>query len=93
MGREAEMAGKTQGEKIDELQQNMATLTERLDNLVRFLESQDVPGLLTRVALLEQRVEDLRHGKEEWARRLWVIVGALLSAAVGALFGYYLRGR
>jgi hypothetical protein len=51
------------------------------------------PGLLTRVTLLEQRVEDLRHGKEEWARRLWVIVGALLSAAAGALLGYYLRGR
>lgn len=73
------MAGRTQGEKVDELMRAVATLTARLDNLQRdvnsFGDDQDrtataLAALTTRAAVLEHQVSDLRKGQEEWGRRL-----------------------
>ena len=83
---------KTQGEKIDELTKLVAILSERMDNLIP--EVNDSRGLIrdliTRVAVLEQKVEDLRTGRQELVRRLWMIFAPLVSGFLGALILYFL---
>jgi hypothetical protein len=94
------MAGRTQGEKIDELMRVTTSLAARVDNLEgaerdlkaahgRFRE--ELAGLTVRLALLEHQMNDLRKGKEEWGRRLWAIVGPILGALVGGVIGYFLH--
>jgi hypothetical protein len=85
------VAGKTQGEKVDELMQAVATLTERLDNLREEVKGLDLTGVTTRLAVVEKQLEDFKKGKEEWGRRLWAILGPILGAVIGVLVGYLLR--
>src|SRR5262245_5159827 len=88
------MAGKTQGDKIDELMKQTAILTERLDNLGADLQEEETAGrqqtdrindLTTRVALLEQRVGDLQKAAEEGSRKRWTLVGPVVGAVVSVL--------
>jgi hypothetical protein len=88
------MAGKTQGEKIDELLQSYSSLTERVGH-VRFqvdrLDSTqaetttDLAALTTRVAVLEHQVIDLRKASEEGGRRWWSLVPALIGGIAGSV--------
>lgn len=78
----------TQGEKIEELSKLAAALNERVDNLRE--QVIDLRELIAKVAVLEQKVEDLRAGGQEWARRLWMILAPLVSGILGALLLYYL---
>ena len=70
----------------------IAILSERMDNLIP--EVNDSRGLIrdliTRVAVLEQKVEDLRTSRQELVRRLWMIFAPLVSGLLGALILYFL---
>ena len=81
------MAGKTQGDKIDELAQAVATLTERVDTLRREVGelSKLTRDQTTQVALLEQQVLDMRRTAEEGSRRRWALLPALLGAVIGRI--------
>jgi hypothetical protein len=85
-----EMAGKTQGDKIDELSQAVATLTERVDTLRREVAevSARTRDLTTRVALIEQQVSDMRRVAEESSRRWWAFLPALLGAVIGGILTF-----
>jgi hypothetical protein len=50
-------------------------------------------GLPLQVALLQQRVDDMREGWKTWAQRLWMILGPLLGAVVGASLTYYFNKK
>jgi hypothetical protein len=78
-----EMARKTDGEKIDELVTVAAVLTERLSAVREEIE--DLPGLITRVALLEQQFNDLRNRAEETSRWRWSLVPAIVGAILGGI--------
>ncbi len=77
------MARKTDGEKIDELMTVVATLTERLNSVHE--ETEDLPGLITRVALLEQQFNDLRNRADESSRRRWSLVPVIVGAILGGM--------
>lgn len=85
------MARKSEGEKIDELEKLVATLTERLNELKEEVRDLDLPRLSQRVAVLENQVEELKKSKEEWGRRAWAIVGPIVGAIGGALATYLIR--
>jgi hypothetical protein len=68
----------TQGEKVDELQRNMATMTERVDTVLKVVDAlQDTATELLRdlanvrrehekeIALLKRDVEELKKWKED----------------------------
>lgn len=77
------MAVKTNTEKIDELSRVVATLTARLDYVKSTTDK--VPEIITKFAVIEDRVAELRNRADETARRKWSIVPALVGATVGAL--------
>lgn len=81
------MPRKSDGQKVDELMVNMAALTERLDNARRDLDR--LFDLTIRVALLEQRLNDLQQGWERWLQRLWMLLAPLVGAVVGSLLTSY----
>jgi hypothetical protein len=59
------MARKSDGEKIDELQQIVSTLVERLDNVRREMIDRE------RVAPIEERLNEFKRTIEEAGRRRW----------------------
>ncbi len=85
------MAKPTHDEIIRELTRDVAVLKTRVDNAER--DALALPDLITKVALLQQRVDDMHEGWKAWAQRLWMIVGPLAGAAVGALLTYYLNKK
>lgn len=92
------MARKTDGEKIDELVITVAILTERVDGLIEKMDALgDLAGrvvvLEQRMNALEQRFADLRHGREQWLHRAWMLLAPLVGAVVGSLLTYYLNAR
>lgn len=81
------MPRKSDGQKVDDLMVNMAALTERLDNARRDLDR--LFDLTIRVALLEQRLNDLQQGWERWLQRLWMLLAPLVGAVDGSLLTSY----
>lgn len=77
--------------RITKLEQLVAVLTDRLDDLRRKVEGDNVPARAQRVAVLESQVKDLREGSQEWARRAWTVVGPILGAVVGATRTYIFK--
>ena len=75
------MARKADGEKIDELLILVATVQERLNAVLKEIEG--LRALTTKVALLEQQYDDLRHRAEEASRRRWSLLPAVVSAVLG----------
>ncbi len=82
------MAVPTHTEIIREITRDVELLKDRVDTLRR-----DVGGIPIQVALLQPRVDDLREGWKIWAARVWMILGPLLGAAVGALLNSYLNKK
>jgi hypothetical protein len=85
---------KTHGEQIRELSSLVATLSERVDNAraeidrvdaAQYRSAEALTALSTRVALLEDRLGELKRVMEEGGRRRWVVIGALVGALVGSL--------
>jgi septal ring factor EnvC (AmiA/AmiB activator) len=86
------MAGKTQGEQIRELWINVATLTERVNNVrediarVEAAHSRTAAALAEldkKVAVIDERLGELKKGLEEANRRR----SALLPPVVGGIAG------
>ena len=90
----------TNTEKIDELNRLVAALVGRVDKIESEVEwTSDLVEKL-RAALEEQRVwrasverdvADLKSHRDEWGRRSWTIVMALLTAFIGGVVGYLLK--
>ncbi|MGH7173703.1 MAG: hypothetical protein ACRELF_18975 [Gemmataceae bacterium] len=66
------MTRKSDGEKIDELMVNVATLTERLDSV-----REDVREL-------KHEIQELKQDLRESRQRLWLLVPPLVAAFVSA---------
>lgn len=81
------MAKPTHDEIIRELSREVAILKEH--RLVVINEMQRLRELETRVALVEQRVDDMRLGWDRWLTRAWMI----LAPVVAAIAAYYLGLR
>src|SRR5262249_22969167 len=84
---------KTQGDKIDELSQLTATITERLDNVRRDVETLSTRGQKTddslndvrrNLAVIEERLNEMKRAIEEGSRRRWSIVPSLIGAVIGS---------
>ncbi|HET6573762.1 MAG TPA: hypothetical protein VFG68_09190 [Fimbriiglobus sp.] len=69
------MAGKTAGDKIEELQKTVAALGEAVNNLRK--EVEPLAELTIKVAVLETQMQ----GWERWALRLWAVLGPVAAAA------------
>jgi hypothetical protein len=68
-------------------QQDIAVIREQLTHL-----RVDIgPDLKVDIGILKRDVEELKKTKEQWAQRLWNLLGPLVGAAAGALLTYYLR--
>ncbi len=76
------MARKTDGEKIDELEKLVSTLTERMDN-VRQEKAEKI-----QLAVIEERLNELKRTLEEADRRKWSIWPTIIGAAIGAILGF-----
>jgi hypothetical protein len=81
----------THDEIIRGLTRDVEVLKTRLDGMRG--EIGGLPDLTIKVALLQQRVEGIHEGWKIWMARLWMIVGPLLGATVGALLTYYLNKK
>lgn len=75
------MAGKTNTEKIDELAKLTAVQDERLENIRKDIEG--LPALTLKVALVEQRLNDLCGKVDEAAERRWSIIQLVFGALLG----------
>src|SRR5690242_12600900 len=86
------------GDKVEELQRNVATLQERLDYVGKTLEKalidhQDTAHRLADLhrehereqALLKREVEELRKWKDELGRRLWAFGPNIAGAVISGL--------
>ena len=91
------MPDKTQGELIRELSTLGATLTERVDNLRGDCErleaaqariTETLSTLSTRMAILEQKLGDIRKTAEETSRRRWALLPSFVAAVIGGLLTF-----
>ena len=86
------MAGKTNTEAIRDVEQNVATLTERVDNLRRDidrnmdrLEAAHTKGAEmvtrgeTRLAVLEEKATMIQKALDEEDRKRWMVIVALIG--------------
>ncbi len=76
------MARKSDGEKIDELEKIVAALQERLNN-VREEKSDKAT-----VAVIEERLNELKKIYEEAGRRRWSLAPAIIGGIIGAVLGF-----
>ena len=76
------MPRKTDGEKVNDLEKLVATLVERVDNLRGEVES--IAESATRIAVFEERLNELKRVGEESSRKLWSLLPPLLGALLGA---------
>lgn len=72
---------KTAGDKIDELEKLVATLTERLDYTRRELIDSE------RFAVVEERLNELKKAVEETGRKGWSLLSVIVGATVGGIIG------
>jgi len=78
------MPGRTQGDKIDELEKLVATLVERVDSVRREMTDGK------KFAVVEDRVNEIKRNIEETGRRRWSVIPAVLGAIVGAVLGSFI---
>ena len=83
------MPRKTDGDKIDDLTKDVATLSERV-HIIR-AQVEVVSELSVKVALLEHQVPEIKKSQDKWGQRLWMILAPLVGAAMGSLLTYYLK--
>jgi cell division protein FtsB len=81
--------GPTNTELIRELTKDVTILKEQVQALRA--ETASLREITTRLALLENRVAELKRGRETVAARAWMIVVSLLGVIAGALLANYLR--
>ena len=90
----------TNSEKIDELARLVTELAGRVATIEKDAEwsSEWVEKLRAaseemriRLATLEREIEELKKSREEWGRRGWAIVMALITAFIGGVIGYLLK--
>jgi len=94
------MPPRTNTDRLDELSQIVARLTVQIDAVERGVDRSDdaanalrdsLHAALTRLAVVEQTVADLKGSSSEWGRRGWQAFFLVLSAALGALATYLLK--
>jgi hypothetical protein len=87
----------TPTEKINELSRVMATHVERLDNVRKdvdainggFQKTNDsLHEALTKLAVIEERLGELKKGLEESSKRRWAIVPSLVGGVIGGVLGF-----
>ena len=85
---------KTNSEKIDDLSQLTTTLNERLDTVRRDVEALDarerkgeesLNEVKMKLAVLEERLNEMKKGLEEATRRRWSVVPSLIGAIIGGI--------
>jgi hypothetical protein len=81
------MVRPTHEEIIRGLTADVTLLKERQESIREELAI--LTNLQVRVALLEQRVADMREGSQQWVQRAWMILAPLISAIIGAAVVYY----
>jgi spore coat protein CotH len=79
------MPRKTDGEKIDELEKTVAALVERVDNVREAMIDKE------RLAVIEERLNELKKGIEEAGRRQWAIVPPIVGGLVGAILALLIQ--
>src|SRR3954464_3072495 len=88
---------KTQGEKVDELSQLTATITERLDSVRRDVETVNARGqksedalneVRRNLAVIEERLNEMKRAIEEGGRRRWSIVPSLIGVIIGGVITF-----
>ncbi len=91
---------RTQGEKIDDLSQLTTTLNERLDNVRRDVEGitircgkvDDVlTEIKTRLAVIEERLGELKKAKETGSNRWWAILPPLIGVLIGSVLTFVVQ--
>lgn len=60
------------------LLQDITTLKTQMAN--QQTETEPIAELLTKIAVLEHQVSELRAGKDAWQQRAWAVVIVLMSA-------------
>ena len=81
------MVRPTHDEIIRGLTADVTRLQERLEATRG--EISGLPDLTLKVALLEQRMADMREGSQRWVQRAWLVIGPLISGIIGAAVVYY----
>jgi hypothetical protein len=76
------MPRKTDGEKIDDLEKLVATLTERLDNIRREMIDRE------RLAVVEERLNEFKRTIEEASRRRWSLLPPIIGGIIGAVLTF-----
>ena len=88
---------KTNTERIDELSQLTATLTERIDSVRRDVEAISARGQKTddtlnevkrNLSVIEERLNEMKRVGEEGGRRHWAIVPSLIGAVIGSVLTF-----
>ena len=73
------MARKPDGDKIDELEKLVATLVERVDAVREEMIDRE------RMAVVEERLNQLKATVEEASRRRWLLWPSIVGAIVGSI--------
>ena len=76
------MGRKTDGDKIDELEKLVATLIERVDNVRKEMIDKE------RLAVIEERVNELKKSVEEASRRRWSLWPPIIGGVIGAMLTF-----
>lgn len=51
----------------------------------------ELPDIREQLAVVKSQVEDLRKDREEWGRRLWLLLPPIAAAIAGVVAGYFLK--
>jgi len=71
----------TDGEKIHELERLVYTLIERVDNVRKEMIDKE------RLAVIEERLNEMRITSEGTVARRWLLWSAIIGAVVGGVVG------
>jgi hypothetical protein len=77
----------THDQILRELTADVTILKERVETARG--EIGGLAELTIKVALLEQRVDDMREGWQRWVQRGWMVLGPLISGIIGAAIVFY----
>lgn len=75
------MARPTHDQIIREMGQDVVLVKERLASVRDEIDR--LSDLAIRVALLQQRLDDMREGWKTWAQRLWMLLAPMVGVAIG----------
>ncbi len=88
---------KTNTDRIDELSQLTATITERIDSVRRDVEAINARGqkmddalneVKRNLSIIEERLNEMKRVGEEGGRRHWAIVPSLIGALLGGVLTF-----